>query len=297
MADFLKNLGALSLGGGIVILLLLASGFLTRSRYASRWRCWGWLLLCLRLALPFPMFSVITEHAEAPIQLPAISDQLIYIPQPASSSTNHFDSSSATTSPQHQPNQPNQSTQTSVTDVFNAFNLTLPHLVFLAWALGASVVLALQLFRHMRFIRFVHRWSAPVSDADTLTLLQQTGENLNLNKLPRLATCEGLSVPMLAGILNPVLLLPKDKLSRDSLGYSLLHELTHYRRKDILLKALCLWVCALHWFNPTVWLMARAVEQDTELACDDAALRILPVEKHAAYGQTILTAVARLKGV
>lgn len=293
MADFLKNLGALSLGGGIVILLLLASGFWTRSRYASRWRCWGWLLLCLRLALPFPMFSVIAEHAEAPIQLPAISNQVIYIPQPASSTTNQVDSSSATMSPQHHPDLP---PQTSATDVINSFNLTLPHLVFLAWVLGASLVLMFQVFRHVRFTRFIHRWSVLVSDADTLTLLQQIGDKLALRKLPRLVTCEGLAVPMLAGILNPVLLLPKDKLPQETLEYSLLHELTHYHRKDIHLKALCLWVCALHWFNPAVWLMARAVERDTELACDDAALRILPVEKHAAYGQTVLTAVARLKG-
>lgn len=287
MADFLKNLGALSLGGGIVILLLLASGFWTRSRYASRWRCLGWLLLCLRLAIPFPVPTVIAEHAEAPIQLPAISDQVIYIPQPASSSTNQ------TMSSEHHPD---QSPPTSAVDSFNALSLTLPHLIFLAWTLGASAVLSYQLFRHVRFTRFVHRWSVTVSDADTLTLLQQTGDKLALRKLPRLASCEGLAVPMLAGILNPVLLLPKEKLPQETLEYSLLHELTHYRRKDIPLKALCLWVCALHWFNPTVWLMARAVERDTELACDDAALRILPTEKHAAYGQTILTAVARLKG-
>ena len=54
MTDFLFYLGALSLGGGLVGLILMATGLLTRSRYAARWRCWGWLLLCLRLAIPLP---------------------------------------------------------------------------------------------------------------------------------------------------------------------------------------------------------------------------------------------------
>ena len=36
MTDFLFHLGALSLGGGLVGLVLMATGLLTRSRYAAR---------------------------------------------------------------------------------------------------------------------------------------------------------------------------------------------------------------------------------------------------------------------
>ena len=78
---------------------------------------------------------------------------------------------------------------------------------------------------------------------------------------------------------------------------NLLHELTHYKRHDIAFKALVLWVCALHWFNPAVWLMRRAVERDLELACDDAALRVLPEDERAAYGNTVLQAATGKKGV
>ena len=37
------------------------------------------------------------------------------------------------------------------------------------------------------------------------------------------------------------------------------------------------------------------LERDTELACDEAALKLLPAEEHKAYGTTILDAVERLK--
>ena len=109
-------------------------------------------------------------------------------------------------------------------------------------------------------------------------------------------TCQGLRVPMLAGLIHPVLLLPEYVPSDDALRYSMLHELTHFRRRDIWLKTLALAACALHWFNPLMWVMVRLVERDTELACDEAALRALPPQEHRAYGQTILDAVARLKG-
>ncbi|WP_302496173.1 M56 family metallopeptidase [uncultured Flavonifractor sp.] len=99
---------------------------------------------------------------------------------------------------------------------------------------------------------------------------------------------------MLAGVFRPVLLLPEDA-GGQGLRYALLHELVHYRRRDIWLKTLVLWVNAVHWFNPLVWRMVRSVERDTELACDEGALKRLPQEEHAAYGRAILQAVAALR--
>ena len=56
-----------------------------------------------------------------------------------------------------------------------------------------------------------------------------------------------------------------------------------------------MWVNALYWFNPLMWLMVRLVERDTELACDEDALRLVSPQDYSAYGQTILAAVARLQ--
>lgn len=53
MADFLLRLASLSVGGAAAIALLLAVERLTDLRYAAKWRCLAWLLLCLRLAVPF----------------------------------------------------------------------------------------------------------------------------------------------------------------------------------------------------------------------------------------------------
>ena len=116
---------------------------------------------------------------------------------------------------------------------------------------------------------------------------------MKLERSPRLLICQGLKVPMLAGVIRPALLLPPEPLSQQELHCSLLHELTHFHRRDIWLRALALWVKALYWFNPLCWLMERLIQRDTELACDEEVLSLLSPEEHAAYGQTILSA-ARL---
>ena len=151
------------------------------------------------------------------------------------------------------------------------------------------------LLSHLRFLRHLRRWAMPVKDPETVQLYNQAGDLLRLDRRPQLLLCPGLAAPMLAGLLRPTVLLPENPPRGQALDFALRHELTHYRRRDIWLKALMLWVNALHWFNPLVWLMARAVERDTELACDDGVLRVLPPEERARYSRTILDTVDALR--
>ena len=163
------------------------------------------------------------------------------------------------------------------------------------WLLGACAVLARNGAAHVRFLSYLRRWSSPVADSDAVSAFNRLGDQLGLDRRPRLLVCQGLKVPMLAGIFRPAILLPQGNVSGEELGFSLLHELTHYRRRDIWLKTLVMWVNALYWFNPLAWYMLRLVERDTELACDEDALSRLSRSDYSAYGQTILAAVARLQ--
>ena len=63
------------------------------------------------------------------------------------------------------------------------------------------------------------------------------------------------------------------------------------RRRDLWSKALLLWVCALHWFNPLVWLLRRAAERDMEIACDAAVLAGRDGEWRRRYGAALLSFV------
>lgn len=69
MSDFLIHLAALSLGGGVVALILMLTARFTHARYAARWRCWVWLVLCLRLAVP-SRCSPTTPHSRRPFSCP-----------------------------------------------------------------------------------------------------------------------------------------------------------------------------------------------------------------------------------
>jgi hypothetical protein len=60
--------------------------------------------------------------------------------------------------------------------------------------------------------------------------------------------------------------------SRARLHAVLLHELAHIRRRDGFAQMLSLCACAIYWPNPLVWMGARRLRREAEMAADDAVL-------------------------
>ena len=308
LSDLLMTLGALTLGGAVAVILFAVTSRASRTRYAARWRCWIWALLCLRLAIPFSLLSLRQETTQAPIQLPMMSDTVVYEYEPPAQ--NEF-WQPGTSNENVTPNEPvtvptPNSTQQTGTPVVNEtpvsqeepkVSISLSEIVVIIWLAGVAVMAIWAIISHLRFTRYLRRWGRPVQDGEVIRLYNSVGDQLNVNRRPRLRVCAGVRAPMLAGVFHPSLILPEETMQVDSdtMRYILVHELTHYKRRDILLKTLALLANIVHWFNPLMWYMVRLVERDTELACDEAALRQLPPEDHAAYGRTILNAVERLK--
>lgn len=301
MDQTLFALGALILGGSAAVLLLAWAGRSTRARYGAKWRCWGWLLLCLRLAFPLPL--VLHGEARAPIRVDVPNPPTV-VQQPAAPNLPGDESTPVLpNAPQQGQAQPGPSGENSAAapptspgpapEKWGSIDLSL--VLIAVWLTGAAVMLVRNGAAHLRFLRWLRRWSSPVDNWDAVDAFNHLGDQLKLHRRPRLLMCQGLKVPILAGTLRPAILLPQGKITGEELGFSLLHELTHYRRGDIWLKTLAMWVNALYWFNPLMWLMVRLVERDTELACDEDALRLLSPQDYSAYGQTILAAVARLQ--
>lgn len=109
---------------------------------------------------------------------------------------------------------------------------------------------------------------------------------------PALYRSKALSSPILIGLIRPRLILPQKGCSREKLENILRHELTHYRRRDLLYKHLSLLVSALHWFNPFMPLIRREIDSSCELSCDERVLMTMDAERRKSYGETLLSCAA-----
>lgn len=274
MDECLMDLFALSLGGGVVALVLMGVARLTRARYAAKWRCVIWALLCLRLIILLPL----VPQVQAPVQMTVPQmDRPVAVSAAPTVTQNEGTSS---------PLRPDGKEEAPA--------LTMSHMVGGVWLLGMCGVLVWSGVSHMRLRRYLRRWATVETREEVCCQYAAQAQRLNLKRVPKLLACPGLEVPMLTGLVAPALMLPQDASSEDGLNYALLHELIHYRRRDIGLKALVILTVSVHWFNPVLWLMVCQVDRDIELACDETALTVLPEEERLAYGETILQAAARV---
>jgi beta-lactamase regulating signal transducer with metallopeptidase domain len=138
-----------------------------------------------------------------------------------------------------------------------------------AWVFGALLVLARLVVGLVRTRGIVRRatparaWALTAARAERATGLRvtvrMTGE---------------LDAPAVTGVLAPVVLVPRASASwGDDRRYAvLLHELAHVRQRDCLAQVVAQVACAVNWFDPLAWILARRLRVERELAADDAVV-------------------------
>ncbi len=77
------------------------------------------------------------------------------------------------------------------------------------------------------------------------------------------------------------------------LEHILAHEYCHYRHLDSIWVIVRCVLTTVYWFHPLVWAAARVSKQDSELACDAAAIRLLGEQERFAYGKTLLQLIIK----
>lgn len=92
--------------------------------------------------------------------------------------------------------------------------------------------------------------------------------------------------PFVFGLTKPRIYLPVG-LPESERGYVLLHERTHIRRRDYLVKALAFPALSMHWLNPVMWLSFRLMCRDMEMSCDERVVRELDPEGRAGYSAAL----------
>ncbi|MBU5438101.1 M56 family metallopeptidase [Tissierella sp. MSJ-40] len=116
-------------------------------------------------------------------------------------------------------------------------------------------------------------------------------ENLNIDRNIPIYYGNTFKTPFIYGLLNPKIYLPQnilDTIDDNQLLHICLHELAHYKRRDLFYNLLGITAIIIHWFNPIVWIAMKKMKTDRELACDNYVLEILGENESIPYGMTII---------
>lgn len=158
-------------------------------------------------------------------------------------------------------------------------------LALVIWGAGIIVISVYFCIAYFRFRRqFMHL--EPVDNG----FLRQFLAQQPLKRIITVRQSDTIPAPLTYGLFRPVILLPgwTDWSDTRSLRCVLTHECIHIRRFDGVAKFLLTVCLCLHWFNPLVWAMYIMANRDIELACDEAAVRLLGTSERSAYALTLV---------
>jgi len=102
-------------------------------------------------------------------------------------------------------------------------------------------------------------------------------ESMGISRLVRLAESARVTVPMTAGWIKPIILLPVGMLANMPVAHIemiVLHELAHIRRHDYLLNLMQSVLEIVFFFHPAIWWMSESVRREREHCCDDKVVRL-----------------------
>lgn len=290
MTTIFWNLIQVGLTTSVVLLPILLLCAVLRRRYPARVVCALWVIFAVRLLVP-----VQNSFPDAPVQVtPRTTLVEVQTTQVSESvpETSGMEDEPVIAEPQPIIERhwvPAGAAVTAETQKSIAFD----EILALVWAVGAAAFFVGSMLSYRRFVHRVRRTARDVRDLELLRIYESECERLGLRQRIPLRQTPEADGPMLVGLVQPVLLLPKGGIPLADAPLILRHELTHAKHKDVLCKMVFLLARCVHWFNPVVHLLAWQGAQDLEIACDQSVVHGLDTDAKRRYGQCILNDVAR----
>jgi len=283
LIGYLPSLLKASWQGAVLILLVLAVQWAFGRRLNPRWRHGLWLLVLIRLALPWTIPSPVSLFNL--LNFAELSPSLASVP--ATPAGSGLAEAHSTAPVRAEP--PDETSAPQPTAALPRLSWRLAWLLGL-WSAGASALAIYLVATHCRLSRRVTP-RRPLIELPVLKLLEDCKQQMGVRVPVTLVETGDVGSPVLFGFVRPRLLLPPgltESFSFEELRYVFLHELGHIKRHDILIGWVMMALQILHWFNPLVWLAFHRMRVDRELACDALALSYVREEENQAYGHTII---------
>ncbi len=333
MTQIFKAVLSMSLSGAVLIAALLLGVRLLKGRLGRQWQYYIWLIVVMRLLLPFgPEESLMGQVYRAVDRMAVQMKQGTQgawqsgednVKNPARNAGQSAEESiersvrqnaGAGTERSVGQNTERNSTQDTVRQGLEAVGEKVQESVtengnmgghgFLEaaafvgkhlWVIWLTVAFGMLIRKgsmYQSYIKYVKAGAEPVCDLALLDQLAVTADLIGIGRTEELCVNPLVSSPMLVGYRHPCIVLPDADVQEKDFQYIVMHELTHYKRRDIWYKWLVQFVVCLHWFNPFVNIMSREIDRACEFACDEAVVAKMGYNYAAEYGETLLNVMA-----
>lgn len=290
-----KQIAYLSFNASILALIIILVKKIFNKALTPKWHYYIWLLLIIRLLVPFyiesptSIYSLFSPTAKK-INLPQkIIKNINYTKDSTNKSATSLNSKAA---PSGKSNLKKQTSSNSVplkTTETRNYDFIMK-LIVCMWVIGIVIMLIYTISINVFFAIKLKRYKKS-SNIRINSILKNCKKIMHISRNITIFTTNKLRTPSLYGFLKIKILACEahmENLSDDEIKYIFLHELSHYKRKDILLNWIIVLLQIIHFFNPIIWYAFYKMHEDCEISCDAAALKYVNKDEYQNYGNTII---------
>ena len=278
MADFMIRFFLCNVLIGGIIGILLLSKWIFKDILSSRMQYNLWFLLLGLLAVPFIPFR--------PISLPQMTLWLYSLRNASASDTGTAMGEAAGADPSGNADWMND----FALSVSSGSPSVIGYILFAIWITGTVTMILLVIKSSLR-LHTLQKSALPLQNPEIRRLYGRCLNEMGTTKKIPVRSTAFLKSPMIAGLVKPCIYLPIHLISdynETDMRYMLLHELQHYKHKDVLAGYLMNLAGIVYWFNPFVWYALKEMRSDREVACDTSVLKMLDEEAYEDYGSTLI---------
>ena len=275
----------MSIIGTILGILILILTKLFDSKLSAKWKSLMWIMPLLFLMIPIQRIEI-----KVPNNIP-ISSTIDKVENIFNSveSVEYKELNKGTyklTEPQTaqlEEIQNNENTKHNIKEII--LNMILP----LLWLIVSTMGLLVFITGNISIITKVRK-TKKVKDYRIKAIQRNCKRKLKINKNIEIRSQKVNTSPCIYGIMHPKILIPEDFTEKEDeiIENVFMHELSHYKRKDMITNFILIIITSLHWFNPFVYILFKKIRQEMELATDEIALSKMNKDEKKKYGLTLI---------
>lgn len=159
------------------------------------------------------------------------------------------------------------------------------------WLTGIAILTAWQCFCLINFRNSVNRNKYPAGK-QLQDIADYCGNKQGISKRIQLYVNEFIDTPMLIGFFSPIILLPTENIDPQNARFILMHEVIHFKNRDLIIKMGMLLLRTFFWFNPLVYILYSETAKWCEYTCDEKNVISLSHDSRKQYGRIILDTIS-----
>ncbi|MEE6180799.1 M56 family metallopeptidase [Bacillus pretiosus] len=278
-----------SLMASILVGFILCIKVLFRNKLTPRWQYMLWIVLMIRLLLPwspdssYSIYSLLSYSSSVseviqkntPSPENTVNDEMQH--------TVELEQNAETVTKNSKPEVNVSSEQQTA--------LSLYKVALYVWLAGVIILAVITFITNRRLYSYIKK-QPDITDEQVTTVFNRCKQSMKMKKAVSLRLAGKIASPTVFSFFRPKVLLSKKHmkvLNEQQLQYVFYHELAHIKRNDVAVNWIMYSLILLNWFNPILWYAYFCMREDQELACDAYALTFIDKEEQIAYGHTIIT--------